>query len=244
MCFWKRCRARSKEGISYPKSILPHVEYVIRINIDDLLSKVDDFVVSRRIKGKIEDNIDLFANRQRLRIDALGNIPNMSLNLLGGRFKDKKHTKFRQIGEAAFEWDGNDVSIKDYAGKYEELKDCASVAFRGKDLHRIAIPYKKTISDKAEKEKLRRLGIDLDRFSDNNDINLQGFIRLEHKPTMLNYWHLVMDIFPHAEEVPIKRADATWKKNMVNFVIQEILAVKFEVDPTPIPKIPRCLYRK
>ena len=220
MCFWKRCRAKGKEGkgSSYPKSILPDVEYVVQIDIDDLLNKVDDFVVSRRILGKVEDNIDVFANRLRLRIEALGNIPNMSLNLLGGRFKDKKHIRFRQLGEAAKEWDGNQVLMKDYAGKYEELKDCASIAFRGKDLHRIAIPYKKTITDKGEKEKLRRLGIDLDRFTDKNEVNLQGIIRLEHKPTMLNYWHLVMDIYPHEEIVPIKRTDATWKKNMVSFV--------------------------
>ena len=84
----------------------------------------------------------------------------------------------------------------------------------------------------------------VERFADNNEVNLQGVIKLEHKPTMLNYWHLVMDIFPHAGEVLIKRADATWKKDIVSFVTQEILTVKYEVNPNPIPKIKKRLYHK
>lgn len=244
MCFWRRCLAKRRSDICYPKGILPNVEYALKIDIDDLLDKVGNFVVSRRIEGSVDDNIDLFAGQRRLRIEALGSIPNMSLNLLGGRFIEKKHTKFRQLNEAANDWDGKEVLIEDYDGKYEALNNCAAVSFRGKNLHRIAVPYKKKITDKGEMEKLRRLGIDLDRFSDNNDVNLQGVIKLEHKPTMLNYWHLVMDIFPSASEVPIKRADATWKKNIVSFVTQEILTVKFEVNPKPIPRIRKRLYSR
>ena len=244
MCFLRRCFAKGRSDSCYPTSILPEVGYVLKIDVDDLLDKVEGFVVSRRINGSVEDNVDYFAGHRRLRIEALGSIPNMSLNLLGGRFIEKKHTKFRQRDEAADAWDGKIVLIEDYAGKYEELKNCTAVSFRGKDLHRIAIPYKKTVADKGEREKLHRLGIDLDRFSDNKDVNLQGMIKLEHKPTMLNYWHLVMDIYPHASEVPIMRTEAAWKKSIVSFVTQEILTVKFEVNPKPIPKIRRCLYSK
>ena len=244
MCFWRRSLAKGRLDSFYPKSILPNVEYVVKIDIDDLLEKVGEFVVSRRINGSVDDNVDDFAGQRRLRIEALGSIPNMSLNLLGGKFIEKKHTKFRQLDEATNEWDGKEVLIEDYAGKYEELDNGASISFRGKDLHRIAVPYKKTITDKGEKEKLRRLGLDLDRLADNNEVNLEGVIKLEHKPTMLNYWHLVMDIFPHASEVPIKRTDATWKKNIVSFVTQEILTVKYEVNPNPIPRIRKRLYHK
>ena len=244
MCFWKHWRVKRRRGSCYPESILPSVEYVVRIDIDDLLDKVGEFVVSRRMKGTVEDNINVFAGQRRLRIEALGRIPNLSLNLLGGAFVEKKHTKFRQIDEATREWNGEAVLMKDYIGKFEELDNCSSVAFRGRDLHRVEVPYKKTIAIKAEKDKLQRLGINLDRFIENNEASLQGIIKLEHKPTMLNYWHMVLEIFPQAVGEPIKRVDAAWQRNMVNFVTQEILTVKFEVNPDPVPSIHKSLYHK
>lgn len=243
MCFWRRWQVKRGKRGRYPKRILPTVKYVVSINVDILLAEVRDFVVSRRIKGSIEENTCVFAGQRRLRVEALGSIPNMSLNLLGGKFIEKRHNRFRQVGEAAEEWHGERILMKSFIGKFEVVDNCSAVAFRGKDLHRVAVPYKKAAT-RAEKDKLKSRGIDLDRFVDGSVINHEGLIKLEHKPTMLNYWHMVLDLFPQEAELPIKRDDAAWKKNMIGFVVQEILTVKYEIDPDPVPTIHKGVYCK
>lgn len=243
MCFWRHWRFKRGKRGRYPKRILPNVKYVVSIDVDNLLDKVGGFFLSRRISGSIEENVCVFAGRRRLRVEALGRIPDMSLNLLGGKFIEKRHNKYRQFNQAAKEWGGERVYLKDFIGQYEEIDNCSSVAYRGRDLHRVAVPYKKAVNKK-EKEKLKCRGINLDRFADSDEVCLQGIIKLEHKPTMLNYWHMVMDLFPQDEEIPIKRDDAAWKKNMVCFVIQEILTVKFEINPDSVPSVHKKIYHR
>ena len=241
MCFWRLCH--KKNNAPYPKVILPNIKYIKKINIDDLLDNVEGFIVSRRITGRLEENVDVFAGKKRLRVEALGNIPNLSLNLLGGKFVDKRHLKFRQLHDASREWDGLPVLLHNYADKYEVINNCFSVVYRGKDLHNISIPYKKEIKNKVEKDKLQKLGIDLAKFTDGELTSLQGKIQLEHKPTMLNYWHFVMDIFPQEENSPLKKTNAAWQKSLVQYVIEEILISKFEINPRLVPKICDSLYK-
>lgn len=240
MCLRRHCQDRTNNS-SYPRSILPEVGFVVKIVIDDLLDKVNLFVLSRRLPGRLEDNIVIFGGKKRVRIASLGKIPNWSLNLLGGKFLEKAHTKFRQFDEAASDWDGKPVILENYIDKCEVIKDSSSIDYLGRDIHNISVPYVKEVKDKDEKKRLREAGV---RIEDFTSVNLSAEIRLEHKPSMMNYWHVVMDIYPQESDTPIKDANSTWKQCLVDYIIQEILSVKFIVNPRTIPVIPESFYKK
>lgn len=53
-----------------------------------------------------------------------------------------------------------------------------------------------------------------------------------------------MDLYPYSSSDPIKKDDAAWQKNMVDFVVQKILSVKFETVSESIPTIPKRIYKK
>ena len=243
MCCWKLFHAKGKEDSSYPKEILPTSKYVIKIDIDDLLGKVSDFLVCRRIKGSLEENTVTFNGKVRLKVEALGKIPNLSTNLLGAKFQADQHIAFSPTGDARCDWDGKNIDLAKFKDSFQVVENCTYVAYHGDALHNIPVPYRKNLN-KDDKNKLASRGINLDNFITKGEAELTGTIKLEHKPTMLNYWHIVMDIYPYDSPDPIKKDDAAWQKNMVDFVVQKILAVKFEAAPEYIPSIPKRKYIK
>lgn len=243
MCCWKLFHNRGKKDSSYPKEILPSTKYVIKIDIDDLFGKVNDFIICRRIEGSLEDNTVTFNGKVRLKVEALGKILNLSTNLLGAKFRADKHIAFSPTNDARKDWDGNDIKYSAFKDSFRIIENCTYVCYHGSNLHNISVPYRKKLN-KEDKRKLASLGINLDKFVKEDEAELTGTIKLEHKPTMLNYWHIVMDIYPHASSNPIYNDDAAWKEKMVNFVVQEILTVKFETIPDSIPLIPKSIYEK
>ena len=243
MCCWKLFHTRGKEYSSYPKEILPTSKYVIKIDIDDLLGKVGDFLICRRIEGLLEENMVGFNGKVRLKVEALGKIPNLSTNLLGAKFQANKHIAFSPSGDARCDWDGRKIDFAKFKDSFHIVENCTYVAYHGNNLHNIPVPYKKNLN-KDDKNKLARLGINLDNFIKDGEAEMMGTIKLEHKPTMLNYWHIVMDLYPYASCDPIKKDGAAWQENMVKFVVQKILTVNFEVAPEHIPSIPKRNYIK
>ena len=243
MCCWKLFHARGKEDSSYPKEILPTSKYVIKIDIDDLLGKVSDFIICRRINGSLEENTVAFNGKVRLKVEALGKIPNLSTNLLGAKFNAYKHIAFSPTGNARCDWDGKNIDFEKFKDSFQIIENCTCIAYHGDILHNIPVPYRKNLN-KEDKNKLASLGINLDNFITKGEAELTGTIKLEHKPTMLNYWHIVMDLYPYASSEPIKKDEAAWQKKMVDFVIQKILAVKFEPVSESIPSIPKSIYKK
>lgn len=242
MCCWKLFHAKGKNGSSYPRELLPTPQYVVKIDIDDLLGKVSDFLICRRIEGSLEENTVQFNGKTRLKVEALGKIPNLSTNLLGAKFKANKHIAFSPTGDARCDWDGKNIDLAKFKDSFQIIKNYTYVVYRGNFLHNVSIPYRKELN-KDDKNKLAIIGINLDNFVA-KEVELKGTIKLEHKPTMLNYWHIVMDLYSFGACAPIKRDDATWQKTMVDFVVQKILTVKFETGSESIPSIPKSIYKK
>ena len=84
--------------LKYPLSILPKSQYIQRINIDKLYRDISLIIVRRSDKPKEE----VFNKFGIMREDVItrGDIPGMSMNLLGGKFK-YEHIRFNPVGEAA-----------------------------------------------------------------------------------------------------------------------------------------------
>lgn len=243
MCCWNLWPSKRAQVVpSYPKEIIPNVKYVIQINIDKLINEMD-FYICRRLKGCLDENTIVFNGKKRLRLDAIENIINMSTNLLGAKFDANKHIQFSPTGEARNDWDGRKIEFPHYSESFQIIANCSYVAYKGRKLHNIPFPYLKNLSN-YEKKKAKVLGIDLGKINASNEYQCMGTIRLAHKPTMLNYWHVVMDLYPQDSNDPISDKSSRWKKNMVSFVLEKILTVDFEVNPNNISKIRKSFYVK
>ena len=67
----------------YPKVIVPQVNFLHSLNVESLLSCYPKLLVSRRVKGAKVEAFDTFNGRSQLKDSLMGQVANMSLNLLG-----------------------------------------------------------------------------------------------------------------------------------------------------------------
>lgn len=243
MCCWKHWRNKESDTVVYPKDIVPQPQYVIKIDIDNLLDKIGDFLICRRLNGSLDDNIIEFNGRKKLTIEALGDIINLSTNMLGAKFRTDKHLMYSPKGDATNDWDGKPVDLSKYNESYTIVENYSFVTYKGKGLHNHDFPYWKALS-KDDIKKAESLGIDLGKLNELSEAQFTGKIRLEHKPTMLNYWHVVMDLYPQDSEDPLVDKKARWKKNMARFVLEKILTIDFEIEIESIPSISKKNYIK
>ena len=241
MCCWKFWQNKESTLSNYPKDIIPKPQFVIKIDIDNLINKIGDFIICRRLNGKLEDNLIDFNGRKRLKIEALGDIINLSTNLLGAKFKTDEHLMFAPKGDGRDDWNGEVVDLSKYKDSYTIVQNFSFVTYKGVHLHNRAFPYCKTLS-KDDIKKADSLGIDVGKLNELSEAQFSGAIYLEHKPTMLNYWHIVMDLYPQGSDTPIVDKKAKWKKNMAKFVLEQILIIDFEIEPESIPCICENFY--
>ena len=73
----------------YPKVIVPQVNFLHSLNVESLLSCYPKLLVSRRVKGAKEGAFDTFNGRSQLKDSLMGQVANMSLNLLGALMEDR-----------------------------------------------------------------------------------------------------------------------------------------------------------
>lgn len=102
----------------YPYQILPKKEFFHLMDVKTLLACYPNLAVSRRVSGNVEDAFVPFNGQKQLKDSLMGQVANMSLNLLGGLFDNEKHLRFcpKQNVE---DWDGQDVDVRSLEGKYE-----------------------------------------------------------------------------------------------------------------------------
>lgn len=95
----------------YPYQILPKKEFFHLMDVKTLLACYPNLAVSRRVSGNVEDAFVPFNGQKQLKDSLMGQVANMSLNLLGGLFDNEKHLRFcpKQNVE---DWDGQDVDVR------------------------------------------------------------------------------------------------------------------------------------
>lgn len=113
----------------YPKVIVPQVNFLHSLNVESLLSCYPKLLVSRRVKGAKEGAFDTFNGRSQLKDSLMGQVANMSLNLLGALFENDKHLVFAPINEYVKDWNGEDVSSDDLDGKFLVEEVCFPIFF-------------------------------------------------------------------------------------------------------------------
>jgi hypothetical protein len=233
------CKALQLAGrLEYPLSILPKKNYIIRIDIDKLCEEISTSLVRRSQKKESE----LFNKFGKLREDVLaeGDILNMSMNLLGGKFKSK-HIKFNPVKEATKIWDGKEsIFYYKYHSFIQNLSQVTPIFFNVRDLHNQSIPYQRS-KDKDVTKLISKLNIKAIETEGKYEFNGKSIV--SHEPTLLNYWHVEFQI-KDIENNLVSNTKSAWKKNVVEMALKHVISINASKECTEIIKIPTIYFKK
>lgn len=251
--------------ISYPKDILPHKGWRECICVDEIIKCCPDAIIGHLIEEKQEDCLDttLGDDYVRLRIDALPykRIPNLSCSLFGAKFQPQ-HFHFLPINKGRESWQGN-VDISDELLKddnYRFISDIVVIGWKITNLHKWPVKYTRSFdkksdfqsfSEKAEAvAKLRNIKLlciqEWEKLikelgptqTKRVCIDVWGEARLNHDPTMLNYWHFTIDCYSADDDTNPILNIKNWRNNLAIALGDYLRQVFFFVnDATIIPQI-------
>lgn len=233
----------------YPIRLLPQRLYVKSIKVDKLCAQCTQPFLARRHDGETVP-FHYIGGRRILDEGVINNdVLDWSTNLLGGGFKTEDIC-WGQHEHGTDEWDGEDVVLDNYEGCYEQISACCLfIAFNS--LHNITIPYKRrfgSIKDLEQyAEKTNDISMDIVNLWDiNNEAECNATINVEHKPTMLNYWHMTIGITPKDFIEPMSRDGKKNKslKKRVREALHLHILNNIIIEEPQIENIPEDIYIK
>lgn len=243
MFFWKRFTTKH-----FPKALIPRCSYKHEMNVESLFDGIPGFLVARRLDGSSSASTNHNNGKFFFRLDSLGEIKHlskMSLDLLGGLFSPNRHQRYRTKGKGSEYWDGKTVYRKvptDLFYYYE--KECSSVAIEASRIKSVPVPYRKELN-KAQHDDLVKKGIHIERFIGKKAYDLEGEFRLEHAPTVLNYWHFQVNFYPAGETRPMDGENKGWRGDALKFLVQFLLVLPVcPVTMCAVPAVPSRFYKK
>lgn len=230
--------------VKYPKDILPQVGWKQNINTQDLIEHNHDAMIARKLDGTRYMCLDFSLGEDMPVIlhEALPvcRIPNMSCSLLGTSFCiECFHYLPDKLGKETWT---EDVlvsdEILDNEDNFNYFQDITVVAWKISKVHKFQIPYIRSFNKKGEYDRLkesinrvageRNVSIYLEEWSNlkkssPNDklttVELLAEVRVNHMPTMLNYWHFTIDQYPADNNLEyVKNVSNAWKKSMAEFL--------------------------
>ena len=233
-----KCKVLLVTGrLDYPLSILPKNQYIERIDIDKLYKHVPLVVVRRSDKPKEE----IFNEIDLLREDVItkSDIPRMSMNLLGGAFK-QEHIKFNPIGESCRIWDGSEkVFFSNYRKSIRLLPVATPIFFEVANLHDKEFPYKRN-KDPTSNKLMNALAYKPSETE--GKFILYGKSYISHEPTLLNYWHVEFQIKDFEKKL-IEKAKSAWQKEAAESAFLHIQTSALPECPN-IKEIPKSYFWK
>lgn len=199
----------------YPRSIVPNNRYRYRLPMRKLLADYPDLAVVRRSKMKDPFVSSTAGSVKALRDDAIGDLLEMSVNLLGGSFKMRHLPFVPSMDLVQEEWDGHtEPCLPLSTNSYGVEPEWGVIGFRVSVVNAFAFPYTKTIDKKDYPKvvkasehirKRERLNVPevvvgaLGQAGDNMT-DVHAWLHVNHHPTLLNYWHMQIDVYPAGSE--------------------------------------------
>lgn len=214
--------------MDYPESILPQATFVTPFPLEVL--NHSDYSVTRRIEGKLDDNIDMVGGRARLNPDCLGKIVGMSVNLIGGAFLPE-FTSYNQLDRGKESWDGvSEINLADYEGCYEDT-GFDYVFYKISLLHNAIYPnvyeFTKKGSYRAYQDFVdNKLNV---QFKEGIKVPISVMLSLEHVPTNLNYWHFEMKTELTEEHKQISK-EGSWRDLIFTHILMTVLCQDYSEE--------------
>jgi len=246
-----QCNFNSKR-FKYPLEILPKWYYTHNINIDSILKKNQNVYLLRhssKTKNELFKNLD--SEYVQIREDAIDykDVPNLSVNLLGGLF-DLKHLKYKIIlgTKSSKKWNGKSVIFCNEHKENFSINDNinASIYLNANGIHNTKMPYNHFDSKEVTKE-LNKLSKSFNTSyqpiieNGSKKYKLDGQLQVKHDPLNLNYWHIEIKIIDFLLKEVDKASNAT-KKSICEQALKDVICFNCYPDINELSKIPLLLY--
>lgn len=231
--------------MEYPKEIIPSSRHKPPFPLQALEEKNGAYEVCYRIIGGVKDNAysDTLGGKTVLREECFEHVVHMSINLMGGPFKPE-YVCFSQKKPGSDEWKGGDVCFDDYAASIELLKNATPIFYLSSILNQpelsVSVSFDNSESYKSFKNTMGGEGWP-DYFKGIR-VNVPFYIRLEHVPTNLNYWHVQMEVYPKMTEEQLKNESGVWRKRIFEHIRTAILCFHFSDKAQLEYVIPEDMY--
>lgn len=173
-------------------------------------------------------------------------VAGMSMSLLGGGFKGEKHICYRQKNTGAKEWDGvtilNDEEIRDC---YDFIPDACPIYFSLKEIHKVRIPYKRQFDKQRDFNNVLVVKSAVNAWEKGSTYDVEGELSVVHKPTMMNYWHVELQISAVADkDMYIKKGKAAWNRSLRYAVVDHLYHNFLFPNDVRQYTIPESMYKK
>lgn len=249
----------------YPQHILPREGYVNPLKIDDLLKEHQDLFLVRQLPGNKDNYMHNMEGGGRTLSPKLvfknQNLANYSLNLSGGKFNTKPKKDLRFLPEATDgggDWHNGFVSkeICKAQDSYKITEPCCGLIIRARDLHHQTFPSTRSFNNPNEYEtylkevdqviSIETMLYDKELVGKYNGkkgmVNIKGRVKINHRPTKMNYWHYTMDTYRPNELTPIMSDQITSRDKRMFEALKQNLLNEVAIDITPDYKIKRKEY--
>jgi hypothetical protein len=218
------------------------------MNFNQHLANYEFLLVRRTDKNPVDAFDENGFLRSDALIDELRDVPEMSMNLLGGLF-ELQHIKFIPKQEASKKWTTpHKIKFRDYKNSFRVLNESYPIYFLFNDIHNQVIPYQRNSNDPKVQKLYKKLKIPL---TSNSLVDFEGKTVVSHEPINLNYWHIEFLLSDPKEEQEVKRKniksddDGYWQNNLARTALNNILLVNARRDVTTIKynKVPINMYK-
>ena len=200
----------------YPAEIIPRPDFKLNLDIDILLRKYPRLLVVRMIEGNPSEYYKETEGGQKVLTETVfkSSMANLSMNLAGGLFNtaNDAHLRFLPCIEAAIEeWDGNEIPAMLYNSVecYKFYETCYGPCFFVVDIHNKTFPFYRHFESKEERDAYAlqvkaassETQMDYDAqfvgefLSKKQNILVKPRLKVHHKPTKVNYWHITLDTY-------------------------------------------------
>lgn len=196
-------------NINYPKAIIPVPGYKLSLDFD--LIETELILLVRRSNQSYADTYDEDGFLKEQAISPI-EMPNMSLNLLGAKFKIK-HIDYIQKKHAADPWDGKRVEMSEIIKDIENKENSIPIFIRYSDISNKSFPYQRPKEQLSQSQilLLESLGYNLSQTSALGLIPLKGITKIAHTPTKSNYWHVELKMMQSdGSTITRKNASSAW----------------------------------
>ena len=243
LCKWYRLVGKLK----YPSSILPKVSYEAKMNMDSLTNS--QLYLLRRSNNPFDKTFNKMGDYFVLREDAIGykDVPGLSLNLLGGKFKIR-HLKYKVLMKtpASQKWDGTtQIFLSEHLNDFEVVKGGCPIFLDANKLHDKPIPYDREKNSHLDKEvqnffnNMIPAGIDV-----GNKYKLEARIKLAHDPINLNYWHVEYELYDFQNTRLDATKGKTWIEDLAKQVFKNIISINSYPVLPAIESISKTAFKK
>lgn len=225
----------------YPSSLIPHKGLKKEISIDDILKEANNFGLARRVEKDIEEYIvDMGDNMYILSLaykqDHIKDPIDMSMNILttSSSLKDAKFVQTRK--PSCESWNGTNVDIDSCKNLLRFNSECHILVYNASNLHNKPGQYTRKYNDRNSYD-IDRAILTIDEvFSKNNNYQRNFQIRLHHKPTNCNYWHITLEILAPVngtKGITLKYKKWLDNSDLLEYIWDKYLSQGFYLDTNP-----------